>query len=63
MYTFNTQMRPLTDSMSDVQSGLVHRNIIGEEPKWRVPGGDSAVALSASKVVATRWHASSGNAR
>ncbi len=60
MYTFDTQTNPVTDSLSDVRSSLVQRNIVGDEPTWRVPGGDSAVALSASKVVATRWHASNG---
>jgi AraC family transcriptional regulator len=60
MYTFDTQTSPVTDSLSDVQSSLLHRNIVGEEPTWRVPGADSAVAILASRVVATRWYASNG---
>ena len=60
MYAFDTQTSPVTNSLSDVQPSLLHRDIIGDEPAWRVPGGDSAVALSASKVVATRWYASNG---
>src|SRR5450432_2511513 len=60
MYTFEAQSSPVTDSLSDVQSSRVYRNIVGEEPTWRVPGGDSAVASSAPKVVATRWYASNG---
>jgi AraC-like DNA-binding protein len=59
MYTFDTQTSPVADSLSDVQSSLVHRKIVGDELTWRVPGGDSTVALSASKVLATRWYASS----
>jgi AraC-like DNA-binding protein len=53
----------ITDSPSDVQSSPVPRAIVGDEPAWRVPDGDSALALSASKVVATRWYASSGRAQ
>jgi AraC family transcriptional regulator len=60
MYTFDSRTSSETDSLSDVQSSLAHRNIVGDEPTWRVPGPDSAVALSASKVVATRWYAVNG---
>jgi AraC-like DNA-binding protein len=60
MYTTDNSTSRVTGFPSDAQSSPVHRNIVGDEPSWRVPGGDSAVALSASKVVATRWHASSG---
>jgi AraC-like DNA-binding protein len=36
----------------------MHRtNIVDDEPNWRVPRQTSAMALSASRVVATRWHA------
>jgi AraC family transcriptional regulator len=31
------------------------KNVIDDEPQWRVPCRTSALALSASKVVATRW--------
>ena len=60
MYTLDFQTGLITDSPSDVQSSTVPRAIVGDEPAWRVPDGDSALALSASKVVATRWYASSG---
>jgi AraC family transcriptional regulator len=58
MYTFDIQTGSVADSLSDVQSSLIDRNIVGEEPTWRVPCANSAVALSASKVVATRWYGS-----
>ena len=60
MYSSDAQTGFAADSLFDVQSGLLHRNIVDDEPEWRVPGHASAVALSASKVVATRWHASNG---
>ena len=63
MYSRKTQTSPVTDSLSDVQSSLVHRKIVDEEPTWRVPGGESSVTLSASKVVATRWYATNGRTR
>src|SRR5258708_37391842 len=34
-------------------------NIIADEPAWRVPRQTSAMASSASKVIATRWRAGS----
>jgi AraC family transcriptional regulator len=43
-----------------VQCSLPPRNIVGDEPTWRVPDLGSAVALSGSKVVATRWYSSKG---
>jgi AraC-like DNA-binding protein len=50
--------------LPDMQCGLLHRtNIVDDEPDWRVPRQTSAMALSASKVVATRWHAGSENAQ
>jgi hypothetical protein len=58
MYSFDSQTGSAADALFDVQSSLLHRNIVDDEPDWRVPGHPSAVALSASKVVATRWHAS-----
>ena len=60
MCTFDTRTNLATDSPSDVESSLVRRNIVGDEPAWRVPGADSSAALSASKVVATRWNAGNG---
>ena len=63
MHILDIQTGLITDAPSDVQSSPVHRAIVGDEPAWRVPDGDSALALSASKVVATRWYASSGRAQ
>jgi hypothetical protein len=40
-------------------SSIDPRNIIDDEPDWRVPRQTSAMAFSASKVVATRWQAGS----
>jgi AraC family transcriptional regulator len=60
MYSFDAQTGPAADSLFEVQSSLLHRSIVDDEPNWRVPGHASEVALSASKVVATRWHASNG---
>jgi AraC family transcriptional regulator len=60
MYTFDEQTSSVTDSRSEVQSSLLHRSIVGDEPTWRVPGGASVAALSASNVVATRWYAATG---
>jgi len=57
MYSSDAQTGFVADS-PDVQSSRLRRNIVGDEADWRVPGDASAVALSASKVVATRWHAS-----
>ena len=54
MYSFDSQTGSAADALFDVQSSLLHRNIVDDEPDWRVPGHPSAVALSASKVVATR---------
>jgi AraC-like DNA-binding protein len=38
---------------------MLPRNIVDDEPEWRVLRQSSAAALSASRVVATRWHAGS----
>jgi AraC family transcriptional regulator len=37
-------------------------NIVDDEPEWRVLRQRSAAALSASRIVATRWHAGSERA-
>jgi len=60
MYTFDARTSPVTESRPEVRSNLVHRHIVGDESTWREPDGDSVVALSRSKVFATRWYASSG---
>src|ERR1700722_4227456 len=60
MCSFDTQTSSAADALFDVQSSLLHRNIVDDEPDWRVPGQASAAALSASKVVATRWHGGNG---
>jgi AraC family transcriptional regulator len=59
MYSSDARTGFAVDSL-DVQSSLLHRNIVDDEPDWRVPSHVSALALSASKVIATRWHASNG---
>jgi AraC family transcriptional regulator len=52
-------MRCSDSQTVDVQCSPMHRtNIVDDEPDWRVPR-QTAAALSASKVVATRWHAGS----
>jgi AraC family transcriptional regulator len=63
MDTFDTQNIFEVDSLSDVRPGLLRRNIVGDEPHWRVPESVSAVALSAPRVVATRWYAGNGRAQ
>jgi len=60
MYSSDAQTGFAADAVFDVQSALLQRNVVDDEPEWRVPGHASAVALSASKVVATRWHAGDG---
>src|ERR1700688_3148463 len=63
MCSFCTQARSAVDSLADVQSGLLQRSIVDDERDWRVPSRASAAALSALKVVATRWHGSGGQTR
>jgi AraC-like DNA-binding protein len=46
-----------------MECSLMHPNIIDDEPDWRVPRQTSAMAISASKVVATRWHGDSERAQ
>jgi AraC family transcriptional regulator len=57
MCSFDAQ-NSAADLLFDVESSLLQRRIVDDEPDWRVPGHTSAVALSASRVVATRWYAS-----
>ena len=48
----------------NVQCSPTQRNnVIDDEPQWRIPCQTSAPALSASKVVATRWHSGSDRTR
>src|SRR5258707_1026339 len=50
----------LTASVFDVHRGPMHaKNIVDDEPEWRVLSQTSVAALSASRVIATRWHAGS----
>ena len=63
MDTCDTPNRFAVDSLSNVRSSLLRRNIVGDEPHWRVPERISGIALSASRVVATRWYASHGRAQ
>jgi AraC family transcriptional regulator len=47
-------------SVFDVDCGPMHRrNIVDDEPEWRVLRHTPAKVLSASRVIATRWRASS----
>ena len=60
MYHADSQTDAAAPSIFDVQCSPMHRtNIVDDEPDWRVPRQTSAMALSASKVVATRWYADS----
>jgi hypothetical protein len=60
MYRSNSQTDAPSAPIFDVQCSLMHaKNIVDDEPCWRVPRQTSAMAISASKVVATRWHAGS----
>jgi AraC family transcriptional regulator len=62
MYHFDSRTDAPAASIFGVQCSRMHRtNIVDDEPNWRVPRQTSATALSASKAVATRWHA--GNER
>src|SRR5882724_13667379 len=55
----DSQLDVAAASKFDARCSPIDRtNIVGDEPDWRVPRATSAMALSASKVVATRWHAS-----
>jgi len=48
----------------NVQCAPAQRNnVIDDELQWRVPSHTPALALSASKVVATRWHGGSERAQ
>jgi AraC family transcriptional regulator len=60
MYRSDAQTHVPAAPIFDVQRSLIHaRNIVDDEPDWRVPRQPPAMASSASKVVATRWHAGS----
>jgi AraC family transcriptional regulator len=60
MYRADSQTDAPAASIYDVQCKLMRpENIVDDEPNWRVTRQSSAMALSASKVVATRWHAGS----
>jgi len=60
MYRADSQTDASAAPIFDVQCGLMHpKNIVDDEPCWRVPRQTSAMAISVSKVVATRWHTGS----
>lgn len=64
MHCSASQACSLGASVFEVQCGPMHpKNIIDDEPKWRVLRQSSAVALSASRVIATRWCADSKQTR
>jgi AraC family transcriptional regulator len=57
MYRADSHEDAAVSSIFDAQCSPIHRtNIVDDEPDWRVPRPISAMALSESKVVATRWH-------
>jgi AraC-like DNA-binding protein len=57
MYRSDSKTDASADPIFDVQCSPIHRtNIVDDEPCWRVPRQTSAMAISPSKVVATRWH-------
>src|SRR3984957_9626031 len=60
MYSSDARADSAADSLFDAHSSAVPllRAIVDDESEWRVPGHASAMGLSASKVVATRWHGS-----
>jgi AraC family transcriptional regulator len=58
MHNFDTQTSSLHASVFDVHCGPKHpEDIVYAESEWRVLRQTSAAALSASKVIATRWRA------
>src|SRR5271156_6947861 len=58
MYWSDSQTRSLATPAFDMQCRTMHpKNIVDEELDWRVLRQTSAAALSASRIVATRWHA------
>ncbi|HEV7448042.1 MAG TPA: AraC family transcriptional regulator [Steroidobacteraceae bacterium] len=60
MHCSDSQAGSVAASVLDVHSSpMLPRNIVDDEPEWRVLRQSSAAALSASRVVATRWHAGS----
>ena len=64
MYRSDSKTDTAAASISGTQYSPIHRTyIVDDEPEWRVPCQTSAMALSASKVVATRWHAGNEQAQ
>src|ERR1700675_2168733 len=60
MHCSNSQTGSRAASVFDVRCGPMHpKNIVDDEPEWRALRHTSAKALSASRVIATRWRASS----
>jgi AraC family transcriptional regulator len=58
MHCFDSQTGSLGTSVFELHCGAMHpQNIVDDEPEWRVLRQTSALALSASSVIATRWHA------
>jgi AraC family transcriptional regulator len=58
MHPLDAQTSSPATPIFAVHCSPVHpQNIVDDEPEWRVLGKTSATALSASRVIATRWHA------
>jgi AraC family transcriptional regulator len=64
MYRADSQPDAAAASIFDARCSPIHRtNIVDDEPDWRVPRSTSAIVSSASKILASRWHASSERAQ
>ena len=60
MLCSDSQTGSLARSVFDVHCSPLHpKNIVDDEPEWRVLRQTSATDLPASRVIATRWHAGS----
>src|SRR5437879_2253750 len=60
MHCSDSQTGSLAASVFEVHGSPMHpENIVDDELEWRVPRQACATALSASRVIATRWHAGS----
>ncbi len=60
MHGSRSQTGSLAASMLEVHCSSMHpSDIVDDEPEWRLRRPTSTTALSASRVIATRWHAGS----
>jgi AraC family transcriptional regulator len=54
---------PVASVFEAHRSPMHAQNIVDDEPEWRVLRQSTAAALSASRVIATRWHSGSERTR